>query len=147
MLQEHQFSEARREFSAIYDSIYNALKPAVIRRGRGEEILLLRKDIFRTVLEMFPLKAELLEEEDGSVTLALDRLDIAVNAPSLQQAVEEIVQELKIYARDYLDRAQLFLNAPNRRPHFPYVLRIALCDSDEEIKALIEVSCRQNSEI
>lgn len=64
--------------------------------------MLLRKDIFRTMLEMFPLKAELLEEEDGSVTLALDQLDMAVNAPSLQQAVEEIVRELKIYARDYI---------------------------------------------
>ncbi|HBT47976.1 MAG TPA: hypothetical protein DEA73_08925 [Peptococcaceae bacterium] len=45
MLQEHQFSEARRQFSALYDSIYNALKPVVIRRGRQEEALLLRKDI------------------------------------------------------------------------------------------------------
>lgn len=146
MLQEHQFSEARRQFSALYDSIYNSLRPAVIRRGREEEILLLRKDIFTSMLEKFPLRAEVLEEDDGSVTLALDQLDIAVNAPSLEQAMDELVQELKIYAQDYLDRAQLFLNAPNRRHHLPYVLRIALCGSDEEIKALVEVPCRRNSE-
>lgn len=144
MLQEHQFSEARRQFSALYDSIYNALKPVVIRRGRQEEVLLLRKDMLKSLLEKFSLKAVAFEEEDGSVTLALDELDIAVNAPSLEEAVNELVQELKLYARDYLDRAQLFLNAPNRRHHLPYILRVALCNSDEEVKDLVEVVCRQN---
>lgn len=145
MLQEHQFSEARRQFSALYDSIYNALKPAIIRRGREQEVLLLRKDMLKSVLEKFTLKAEALEEDDGSTTLALDELDIAVNAPTLEEALKELVKELKVYAQDYLDRAQLFLNAPNRRHHLPYVLRIALCSSDEEIKGLVDVVCRQNS--
>lgn len=144
MLQEHQFSEARRQFSALYDSIYNSLKPVVIRRGRQEEVLLLRKDMLKSLLEKFSLKAVAFEEEDGSVTLALDELDVAVNAPSLEEAVSDLVQELKIYARDYLDRAQLFLNAPNRRHHLPYILRVALCNSDEEVKGLVEVVCRQN---
>lgn len=144
MLQEHRFSEARRQFSALYDSIYNALKPVVIRRGRQEEVLLLRKDMLKSLLEKFSLKAVAFEEEDGSVTLALDELDIAVNAPSLEEAVNELVQELKLYAQDYLDRAQLFLNTPNRRHHLPYILRVALCNSDEEVKGLVEVVCRQN---
>ncbi|MGB9859746.1 MAG: exoribonuclease R [Moorellaceae bacterium] len=147
MLQEHQFSEARRQFSALYDNIYNALKPAIIRRGREEEVLLLRKDMLKSVLEKFTLKAEALEEDDGSTTLALDELDIAVNAENLEEALDELVEELKLYAQDYLDRAQLFLNAPNRRHHLPYVLRIALCNSDEEVKGLVEVVCRQNSGI
>lgn len=146
MLQEHQFSEARRQFSALYDSIYNALKPVIIRRGREEEVLLLRKDMLKSVLEKFSLRAEALEEDDGSITLAVDELDIAVNASTLEEALKELVEELKIYAQDYLNRAQLFLNAPNRRHHLPYVLRIALCDSDEEIKGLVEVVCRRDSE-
>jgi hypothetical protein len=145
MLQEHQFSEARRQFSALYDSIYNALKPAIIRRGREEEVLLLRKDMLKSALEKYVLSAEALEEDDGSVTLALDELDIAVNAPTLEEAFDELVRELKLYAQDYLDRIQLFLNAPNRRHHLPYILRIALCGSDEEIKGLVELVCRQDS--
>ena len=43
---------------------------------------------------------------------------------------------MKIYAEDYKDRIQLFLHAPNRRGHFPCILRIWLCDSDEEIRSL-----------
>ncbi|MGB9661118.1 MAG: exoribonuclease R [Moorellaceae bacterium] len=143
MLEEHQFSEARRRFSTLYDSIYNALKPAIIRRGRGEEILLLRKDMLKPVLEKFPLKAEALKEDDGSITLALDELGLAVNAPSLEEAVSDLVRELKLYVQDYLDRIQLFMNAPNRRHHLPYILRIALCDSDEEVRALVEVVCQR----
>ncbi|MGB9887398.1 MAG: exoribonuclease R [Moorellales bacterium] len=146
MLPEVQFSEARRQFSALYDSIYNALRPAVVRRGRDEEVLLLRKDMLGSLLERFPFRVELLREDDGSVTLALDQLDLAVNAGSLDEAVKELVKELRMYAQDYLERAPLFLNAPNRRAHLPYVLRIALCRSEDEVRALLEMPCLQGSE-
>jgi len=36
-----------------------------------------------------------------------------------------------------MDRSQLFLQAPNRKSHFPYVLKVLLCDNDEEILALL----------
>ncbi|TDA69858.1 MAG: exoribonuclease R [Clostridia bacterium] len=144
MFAEVQFSQARRDFSALYDTVYHGLKPALVRR-RSEEVLLVREDLVKELLKDFVLKPEVLEEEDGSVTLALDEMDLAVNGPTLEEALEELAQEIKLYCQDYLDRPQLFLNAPNRRPHFPYVLRVALCDSDEEIKALLELPCRQGS--
>ncbi|MEM5817897.1 MAG: exoribonuclease R, partial [Desulfitobacterium hafniense] len=33
-------------------------------------------------------------------------------------------------------RSQLFLHSPNRTHHFPYILRIMLCENDDEIRAL-----------
>lgn len=77
-------------------------------------------------------------EEDASFTLALDQLELYANSNSLEAATLELIQDLKVYAQDYIERSQFFLQAPNRKSHFPYVLRVLLCENDEEIRGLLE---------
>ncbi|MBU7005105.1 exoribonuclease R [Phosphitispora fastidiosa] len=138
MLDELQFTDARKDFTSMYNKVFNSYKPMIIKRKQAEEVLLLRTDLQKMLLSNFSLKPEVLNEEDGSVTLALDILEMYVNAETLDKAIIDLVQDLKDYAQDYIGRSQLFLNAPNRRPHFPYVLRILLCENDEEIRSLLE---------
>ena len=139
MLAELNFTNARNNLSSVYDEAYNDLKPIIIRRNVKEQVIMLRTDLQKLLLSNFSLKPEVLPEEDGSITLALDQVDISINADSLDQAKQEMAKELCLYARDYMERSQLFLNAPNRRPHFPYVLRILLCDNVEEVGQLLEL--------
>lgn len=139
MLTEHNLTEARKGLSLLYDEVYNAFKPTIIRRKKTEEILLLRVDLQKMLLTYFPLKPEIIPEDDKSITLALDHLEIFVNGVTLEEAVQELISDLKYYSQDYIQRSQLFLHAPNRRAHFPYVLRILLCDTDEEIRDLLEL--------
>ena len=139
MLAELNFTNARNNLSSVYDEVYNDLKPIIIRRNVKEQVIMLRTDLQKLLLSNFSLKPEVLPEEDGSITLAIDLIDISINADSLDQAKQEMAKELSLYARDYMDRSQLFLNAPNRRSHFPYVLRILLCDNVEEVGQLLEL--------
>ncbi len=139
MLAELNFTNARNNLSSVYDEVYNDLKPIIIRRNVKEQVIMLRTDLQKLLLSNFSLKPEVLPEEDGSITLALDQVDISINADSLDQAKQEMAKELSLYARDYMERSQLFLNAPNRRSHFPYVLRILLCDNVEEVGQLLEL--------
>ena len=139
MLAELNFTNARKNLSTVYDEAYNDLKPIIIRRNLKEQVMLLRTDLQKLLLSNFSLKPEVLPEEDGSITLALDQVDIYINAASLDQAKKEMAEELSLYAHDYMERSQLFLNAPNRRSHFPYVLRILLCDNVEEVGQLLEL--------
>ena len=139
MLNELQFTDARKNFTTMYNEVFNSYKPMIIKRKQTEEVLLLRTDLQKMLLSNFTLKPEILHENDGSITLALDTLEIFVNGETLEKAFLELVQDLKYYAQDYVDRSHLFLNAPNRRPHFPYVLRILLCKNDEEIRSLLEI--------
>lgn len=110
----------------------------MVKRKQTEKVLILRKDLQQMILSDFTLKPEILWEDDGSVTLSLDTLEIYVNAEDKQKAEEELIKELKIYAQDYIQRSQLFLNAPNRRAHFPYVMRILLCEDDKELHQMLE---------
>jgi antitoxin YefM len=137
MLSELQFTEARNQFSTLYDSVFNSFNPAIVKRKQTEQVAMLRVDLLKMVLEDYKLNPEVLQEDDGSITLALDSLDIYANNSTLDLAIKDLIEELKIYAQDYLDRSQLFFHAPNRKPHFPYILRILLCDNDEEIRTLL----------
>lgn len=139
MLAELNITDARKNFSSLYDQVFNAFKPTIIKRKQSEEVLVLRVDLQKMLLSNYSLKPEIISEDDGSVTLALDELELYTNSPTLEDAINELVNDLKYYASDYLQRSQLFLNAPNRRSHFPYILRILLCDSDEELRELLEL--------
>lgn len=138
MLAEYQFTEARRELSGIYNRVFNALTPVVIKRKQNEQVLVIRPDLEQEILARYSLKPEVLQEDDGSITMALDALELAVNAPTKEESLQALVEDLKFYARDYMERSQLFLHSPNRRQHLPYLLRVLLCNSDAEIRSLLE---------
>lgn len=139
MLTELKFTDARKDFSSLYNEVYNAFKPAVIKRNQKEELMILRTDLQKLLLTNFSLKPEILHEEDDSITLALDQLEVYANGETLEHAVKNLIEDLKVYASDYLERSQLFLNAPNRRPHFPYILRILLAENDQELQEMLEL--------
>ncbi|HHW02499.1 MAG TPA: exoribonuclease R [Thermoanaerobacterales bacterium] len=139
MLNEYGFTEARNDFSRVFNMVFNEREPAVIRRNRDQEVLMLRKDLLKDMLSAYVLDVDLLPENDCSFTVSIDILELAANGSTQEEALNELIQDLKIYAQDYMERSQLFLNAPNRKHHLPYLLRILLCDSDEEIKSLLKV--------
>ena len=138
MLRELHFSEARKEFTHLYNQVYDEAKPVLIRRHKTEEVVALRADLQKLILQSLSFHPKVLPEDDESVTLAIDVLEMVVNAATLTEAKHQLATDLIDYANDYLERPQLFLAAPNRRGHFPYVLRILLCDNIDEVKTLLE---------
>lgn len=139
MLSELNLTEARKSFSTVYNEVFNTFKPTIVKRRKTEEVLLLRVDLQKMLLSYFPLKPKIITEDDNSITLTLDQLEIYANAPTMEEAIQELISDLRQYAHDYIQRSQLFLLSPNRRAHFPYVLRIMLCDNDNEIRKILEL--------
>ncbi|AFV01647.1 hypothetical protein DHBDCA_p618 [Dehalobacter sp. DCA] len=89
------------------------------------------------VLEDYKLNPEIIQEDDDSITLALDSMELYSNNLTLDLAASDLIEDLKLYSKDYMDRSQLFLQSPNRKYHFPYVLKVLLCDNDDEIRKLL----------
>lgn len=79
MLTELQFTEARSQFSTLYDSVFNSFSPAIVKRKQTEQIAMLRVDLLKMVLEDYKLNPEIIQEDDGSITLALDALEVYIN--------------------------------------------------------------------
>ncbi len=139
MLAEIRFTNARRSLTDLFDGVWHRSLPTIVTRRRNEEILLLRRDLQQDILKAYTFEPEVLSEEDGSITLALEELELVVNAPTLEEAVSEMVKEMTVYAADYKERIQVFLNAPNRRGHFPYILRVWLCDDERKVRSLLGI--------
>ncbi|MCF8564867.1 hypothetical protein LLE49_09065 [Alicyclobacillus tolerans] len=97
------------------------------------------ENIKKDPLWKFSLKPELLHEENGSITFALDVLGIYANGDTVQEAKTDLIEQLKVYTEEYLTNIQLYHNASNRKHHLPFVLRVALCDSDEDLEKLLDV--------
>lgn len=137
MLTEVKFTEARNQLSSLYDLVFHDYTPAVIRRKQSEEVAVMRVDLLKNLLSNYDFGLAITHESDGSITLSLDCVELYANADNLEKAMDELIEDLKFYANDFIQRSQLFFNAPNRKEHFPYLFRVLLCENDTEIKQLL----------
>ena len=83
------------------------------------------------------IKAEVLPETNGSITIAVDTLELVVNAATKEEAETELLSELKVYAEDYIKRLAQYGVAPNRAAHFLVVKTISEAGPDELKKMII----------
>ena len=86
------------------------------------------------------IKAEICRESDGSYTIILHSLDLAGNGFTPEEAINNVIQDLKVYAEEYFSRLELYSNAPNRRGHLPYVSKITHAKNDEEIRDMLDLT-------
>ncbi len=141
LLDSMPFTSARANLSNVFDKLISNEKAAVaINRKNKEEVLVIKRETQKAMLAAYRLKADVYDEGDQSVTVSLNAMDIVENAESLEAAVQAVVDELKVYAADYMERLPLFVNAPNRRDHLPYIMRVILADDDTEIKGFIDIN-------
>ena len=147
MFAEYSFSKARSNLTELIDGVQR-LTPAVIRpRKKSEEASVV---LSRALLCMILQESEheslvtprFIAEPDHSVTVALDPLDIAVNAETRESAIQLAAGEAMEYAKQYLDQENiaLYLRSPNRRSHLPTVIRIAMCDSLSEVVGVLNLA-------
>lgn len=83
-------------------------------------------------------------EEDGSATAVLDVIDLAENAPDEEEACMLLAESILDYSKEYMSDFQFHYNAPNRRPHLPFVNKAIKLGDAESIRK--EMMCR-NREI
>ena len=130
-------TDARRDWSAVVDSVLRE-KPAFIKRTR-DYVFLSDLSILESLLQAYTLSAVKFIEEDGSVTLSLDQLDLVENAPSEQDALKNLSSAVLEYAQDYY-REFAYWSRGDRKFHIPYVLKALILNDPEKIGGLIE--CR-----
>jgi hypothetical protein len=65
-------------------------------------------------------------EEPGAVSIWLPELALYGRGPSLDAAKADLLDEVCDYVDEYLREAHAYLRAPNRRRHFPYIVKALL---------------------
>lgn len=77
------------------------------------------------------------DEPTESWQVFLDEISIYTWADDKATAAEQALDLALDYARDYLDRLDLFLKIPDRRRHYPYLLRLAHATTREEARKVL----------
>ena len=130
-------TDARREWSSVVDSVLRE-KPKFIKRTR-DYMFLSDLPILESLLQAYELSAVRLLEDDGSVTLSLDQLDLIENAPTEQDALNCLASAILEYAEEYYSDFA-YWSRGDRKSHIPYVLKALILNDTQKIGGLIE--CR-----
>jgi hypothetical protein len=135
-------TDARKEWSSVIDTVVRE-KPAFITRTR-DVIMLSNIETTEILLEPYTFTADKYVEENGSITLSLNEIDLIANDTTEQAAKLQLADELKSYAEEYYGEFKLWSNAPNRKAHLPYVLKVLLLDDVNKIGAIIKCQPGKN---
>ena len=128
-------TEVRKDWSRVLDSVTRR-RPAFIKRTH-DSVVLASTESLSAMLSDVRYETTILQEDDGSITLSLDALDLVVNEKSLESAKKSLANDIEEYAEEYYANYESYSVSPNRRAHLPYVMKALIADSPKELEDAI----------
>lgn len=133
------FSRAKSTLSEVMTEVFWEHRPRVVSRHRGrEEMLLVRPDDLVRYLAPFRFEPEVTIDA-GETTVALPKLGLLGFGETLDEAMQDLVEELRAYASDFFARS-VFYAATDRAEHAPWLLRFALTPAERQLELIYEDS-------
>ena len=129
-------TEVRKEWSSVLDSVVRD-KPQFIKRTR-DKMWLSNLDIMGEILDAYKFTAEKYIEDDGSVTLSLNEIDLVENASTEAEAKNLLAQSIMEYAEEYYNNFSYYNAATTRKKHVPYIFKALIMDDIMKIGECIE---------
>jgi hypothetical protein len=118
------FSDAKAKLSDLMTSVVHDHRPMAVGRHRGkEEMFLVGRDELTALLEGFDFHPKVTVSQ-GEFVVRLPELGLIAGGPSLDEALDELVELAEAYAEDYFGRLEFFKQTDRRR-ELPWVARIA----------------------
>lgn len=109
--------------------------------GGTSDFIIIKRDLLQyQILKHVPqdcFTVEKAKELDGSYTLTMPFFEIVSNGETFENAVEELINDIKIYIEDYQSKIELYLNSPNRKNHLIPLIRFTLCETNDEIRDIL----------
>jgi antitoxin YefM len=133
------FSRAKSTLSELMTQVVHGHAPRIVSRHRGKEemVLVATHDLAR-FLESFRFDPRVAVDGD-EVTVELGQLGLLGFGETLEAAMEDLVQELRLYAGDFFERASFYAET-DRAGHAPWLLRFALTAPERQLELLYEDS-------
>ena len=129
------FSPAKSQLSSLMDLVFHAHQPYLVLRHRGkEQMLLLRPDDVLRLLSDMRIDVQAVFDK-GEVTLRTPDLGVLGFGSTLDEAIDDLLSELRDYARDYFGEPDRY-RGPDRTSHFGPLLRFALTPAEDQRRLL-----------
>jgi len=131
-------TKARNEWSSLVESVIRE-RPAFIKKTR-DYLFFSDLNVLENILSAYTFNAETFTEDDGSVTISLDAIDLAENAPDMSGAVSKLAHAILEYSHDYYNEFA-YWSRGSRKSHIPYVFKALILNDADKIEGLIK--CRR----
>ena len=132
----------RKEWSAVCDSVIHN-KPKFIKRTR-DKMWFSNLETMSEILEAYQFTAKKFIEEDGSVTLSLNEIDLVENGKDEQEAHLNLANAILEYSMEYYNEYEMYSHSPNRKKHIPYIFKALIIDNSEKIGEIIQCQDGKN---
>ena len=141
MLME-QATAVRKEWSAVCDSVIHE-KPKFIKRTR-DKMWFSNLETISEFLEAYCFTAMKYIEDDGTVTLSLNEIDLVENGKDDSEVRVNMGQAILEYASDYYNDYETYSRSPNRKKHIPYIFKALIIDDPEKIGDILQCQDGRN---
>jgi hypothetical protein len=137
-----QASTVRKEWSAVCDSVIRE-KPKFIKRTR-DKMWFSDLNTMSVILDIYSFTAEKFIENDGSITLSLNEIDLIENGKDESEARVNLGNAIIEYSLEYYSNYQLYSHTPNREKHIPYIFKALIMDDPKKIGDIIQCQDGKN---
>ncbi len=141
MLME-QATNVRKEWSAVCDSVIHE-KPKFIKRTR-DKMWFSSLETMKNILDIYKFTAQKWIEEDGTVTLSLNEIDLVENGEDEDAARFKLAQSILEYSVDYYNNYAVYSQSANRKSHIPYIFKALIIDDAKQIGEIIQCQDGKN---
>jgi Antitoxin of toxin-antitoxin, RelE / RelB, TA system len=132
-------SDVRGRWAEVFRQAVIDRHPVAIERGRSERAFLIGLDELERLLAGYAFHPEAFFEPEA-VSLWLPELDLYGRAAAFEEAQDDLLAEVRDYVDEYLSEAQLYLRAPNRAKHFPFVMKAFVADAEDRLASVVFAS-------
>ncbi len=141
MLME-QATTVRKEWSAVCDSVIHE-KPKFIKRTR-DKMWFSNLETISEFLEVYSFTATKYIEDDGTITLSLNEIDLVENGKDEREVRLNMGKAILEYALDYYSEYETYSHSPNRKKHIPYIFKALIIDNPEKIGDMLQCQDGKN---
>jgi hypothetical protein len=96
------------------------------------------------ILSGYFFTAKEFTEEDGTVTLSLNEIDLIENEETEEKAREALGTSILEYAMEFYEHYELYSKSANRKKHIPYIFKALIMDDAKMIGECIECRVGEN---
>ena len=142
MLQLMNATDVRKKWSSVVDATVR-VKPQFFKRTR-DYVFLSDFHFMEDLLAGYSYSATQMTEEDGSITLALNEIDLVENGKDEKDARKKLASAILEYAEDYYSDFSYWGSTPNRKSHIPYVFKALFIGDIQKIGESIRCQAGKN---
>ncbi len=96
------------------------------------------------ILQAYQFTALKYMEDDGSVTLSLNEIDLVENGKSEEEARLNLGRSILEYSLDYYNEYETYSHSPNRKKHIPYIFKALIIDDPQKIGDMLQCQDGKN---